>query len=82
VIKGAAHAKYSVKKDSPRVKVTSRYWERLGEEWTSPVLEYDREYSSIFLFSDLNIVIILHKVLSKKHIRMYSISISSTKTYL
>lgn len=28
--------------------VTSRYWDRLGEEWASPVPEYESAYSSIF----------------------------------
>jgi hypothetical protein len=79
MIKRAAHAKYQCKKQSKN-KVTSRYWERLGEEWTSPVLEYDGAYSSIF--SNLNIVMILHKILSMKHIRSYLISITSKITYL
>ena len=34
--------------DHTLVTVTSRYWDRLGEEWTSPLPEYDSAYSSIF----------------------------------
>jgi hypothetical protein len=30
------------------ILLTSRYSDRLGEEWMSPVLEYDNAYSSMF----------------------------------
>lgn len=47
VINGAVHLKYNSVKHKP-ILLTSRYSDRLGEEWMSPVLEYDNAYSSMF----------------------------------
>jgi len=47
VTNGVVQSKYIGVKHKP-ILLTSRYSDRLGEEWMNPVLEYDSAYSSMF----------------------------------